>query len=304
MRDDFSKKVRDTIIKRAAYICSNPSCRKMTIAPSNVDENATQFIGVCAHISAAQVNGPRYRKELTTEMRRNVKNGLFLCAGCAMLIDKNNGMDYPEEMLLVWKQEHESWIQDNLNKSIPLKSSVIRKTSIASAVMAKTIHVHAAETKSRSKKSDKLDHDKTLFDKIMEFISEENFRLLISTLKGNESIRIDEIGLLHNLEEFLKLSSSSFIDESIEGKKQRLLKSIKKLNNFIHQHFDAYPYRQDENNFQVCLSPATNSDRAGKMDMELVSQHFKLHEKMVKVLDRLKDAYSRFRKEVKVILAI
>ncbi len=32
------------------------------------------------------------------------------------MIDKNNGADYSVQLLLHWKQEHESWVKENLNK--------------------------------------------------------------------------------------------------------------------------------------------------------------------------------------------
>ena len=36
-RDDFDKPVVDTLAKRAAYICSNPDCKTLTIAPFSED---------------------------------------------------------------------------------------------------------------------------------------------------------------------------------------------------------------------------------------------------------------------------
>jgi hypothetical protein len=32
------------------------------------------------------------------------------------MIDKNNGADFPEEMLRQWKSDHEDWVAQNLNK--------------------------------------------------------------------------------------------------------------------------------------------------------------------------------------------
>jgi hypothetical protein len=41
-RDDFNKPVIDALAKRAAFICSNPDCKTLTIAPS--DEDSLKFI--------------------------------------------------------------------------------------------------------------------------------------------------------------------------------------------------------------------------------------------------------------------
>ena len=36
-RNDFSPKIKEFISKRAAYICSNPKCRRLTLSPSEND---------------------------------------------------------------------------------------------------------------------------------------------------------------------------------------------------------------------------------------------------------------------------
>jgi len=35
------------------------------------------------------------------------------------MIDKNQGRDYPVELLFQWKGDHEAWVAKNLNKSAP-----------------------------------------------------------------------------------------------------------------------------------------------------------------------------------------
>jgi len=115
-RDDFPKPVADALGKRAAYICSNPECRVLTIAPSDEDESKFLYIGKAAHICAAASGGPRYSAEMTSEERKAAPNGIFLCSNCADMIDKNNGIDFSVERLRRWKEEHEKWVAANLNK--------------------------------------------------------------------------------------------------------------------------------------------------------------------------------------------
>jgi hypothetical protein len=38
IRDDFNKSVKDTLKLRSAFICSNPDCKKLTVAPANEDK--------------------------------------------------------------------------------------------------------------------------------------------------------------------------------------------------------------------------------------------------------------------------
>ena len=115
-RDDFPKHVADALAKRAAFICSNPECRALTIAPSEIEDSKFLYIGKAAHICAAAVGGPRYDARMTPEERKAASNGVFLCSNCADMIDKNSGLDFPVALLKGWKDAHEQWVGANLNK--------------------------------------------------------------------------------------------------------------------------------------------------------------------------------------------
>lgn len=115
-RDDFSKPVADALGKRAAFVCSNPDCRILTLASSDENESKFLYIGKAAHICAAAKGGPRYIAEMTPEERKSASNGIFLCSNCADMIDKNDGIDFPVERLRRWKDDHEKWVAANLNK--------------------------------------------------------------------------------------------------------------------------------------------------------------------------------------------
>jgi hypothetical protein len=115
-RDNFPRLAVDALCKRAAYICSNPNCRAQTLAPSDAEQGKYLYIGKAAHICGAAQGGPRYRGNMSTEERAGIANAIFLCSGCADMIDKNSGADFSEERLRHWKAEHEVWISENLNK--------------------------------------------------------------------------------------------------------------------------------------------------------------------------------------------
>lgn len=124
-RDDFDRKTIDILAKRASYICSNPSCRSLTLSPSEKDPEKYIFIGKGAHITAASTNGPRFDSSLSVEQRTSIENGIFLCSNCGDMIDKNGGLDFPVSLLKKWKRDHEIWVKDNLNKSVYSLISVI-----------------------------------------------------------------------------------------------------------------------------------------------------------------------------------
>ena len=115
-RDDFPRSVIDALGKRAAFICSNRDCRAQTLAPSEAEPTKYLYIGKAAHICAAAKGGPRYRSNMSAADRAAIGNAIFLCSGCADMIDKNNGADFPEEILRQWKFDHEAWVTQNLNK--------------------------------------------------------------------------------------------------------------------------------------------------------------------------------------------
>lgn len=116
MRDDFSEPIKNALAKRAAYICSNPDCRRLTVAPSSTDESKLLYIGCAAHITAASPGGPRFDSSLSPSQRNAASNGIYLCRSCGDLIDKNSGSDFEANVLHTWKKKHEAWISDNLNK--------------------------------------------------------------------------------------------------------------------------------------------------------------------------------------------
>jgi len=93
-------------------MCSNPSCRKQTIGP-NSDVNKVINIGVASHITAASANGPRFEEEMNQLERKSINNGIWLCASCAALIDKDISV-YTTDILLKWKTEAENEARLNL----------------------------------------------------------------------------------------------------------------------------------------------------------------------------------------------
>lgn len=116
-RDDFIVATKRALSMRAAYICSRPECRTLTLSPSPAKPDDYVMLGVAAHITAAAPGGPRYDESLSPEQRADIENGIFLCELCAKLIDKNQGQDHPARLLHDWKAQHERWVAEHLNRS-------------------------------------------------------------------------------------------------------------------------------------------------------------------------------------------
>lgn len=83
-RREFNRDVKERLAVRVCYKCSR--CRCPTAGPS-ADESGRVMIGVAAHICAASRGGPRFDPAQSEEERRSIRNGIWLCASCAKLID-------------------------------------------------------------------------------------------------------------------------------------------------------------------------------------------------------------------------
>ncbi len=118
MRDNFTSQIIDALKKRAAFICSNPDCKKMTVGPSEESDEKVIYFGRAAHICAASENGPRFDKNMTPEQRSSITNAIYLCSNCADMIDDNKGLDFKPETLQQWKIDHEIWVRESINKKI------------------------------------------------------------------------------------------------------------------------------------------------------------------------------------------
>jgi hypothetical protein len=113
-RHNFPANVVKKVAERAAYICSNPRCNRVTVGPDASSASASIKTGEAAHICAAAPGGPRYDMSQTETDRKSINNALWLCAACADLIDKNGGSGHPATHLRKWKRDHESLIKECL----------------------------------------------------------------------------------------------------------------------------------------------------------------------------------------------
>lgn len=116
MLPEFTVKTRDALGKRAAYLCSNPDCRKNTSGPSDTAPDKAIILGEAAHIYGAAIGSARYRAEMQDEARANITNGIWLCRNCHKMAD-DDPVGYPAEMLFAWREEHNRYVVDTLGKS-------------------------------------------------------------------------------------------------------------------------------------------------------------------------------------------
>lgn len=87
-RDEFSLPTKRDLAQRAAHKCS--ICRAPTAGPAESTES-TVNIGEAAHIEGASngVGAKRFNSNMTSEQRRHIRNGIWLCRNCHGLIDRD-----------------------------------------------------------------------------------------------------------------------------------------------------------------------------------------------------------------------
>ena len=129
-RDEFGSAARDTLAKRAGFLCSFPGCRRLTVGPSEDRESRLSMVGVAAHITAASALGPRYDATLSTVERSSDLNGIWMCQTHAKLIDDNPSTHTVVEIQR-WKRQHEDWVFSRVAKAENYVRNGVAKFSLS-----------------------------------------------------------------------------------------------------------------------------------------------------------------------------
>lgn len=111
MAPDFSQPTVTLLGYRSSVICNNPDCMTITVGPDDANGPLKLKLGEAAHICAARKDEPRYERSMTDDARAHFDNGIWLCASCHTLIDKNKGAGFPAKKLREWKKQHEDLIR-------------------------------------------------------------------------------------------------------------------------------------------------------------------------------------------------
>jgi hypothetical protein len=106
-RDNFTEETRRALRDRVGGLCSRPECGRLTVAPNDDDTDRVDVTGRAAHITAARKGGARHDETFSPEQRKSAANGIWLCADCADLVDKNEGKGFSVELLQSWKRSAE-----------------------------------------------------------------------------------------------------------------------------------------------------------------------------------------------------
>lgn len=144
-RHDFSAKTREMLAKRAGWLCSAPSCRALTIGPSETAVSKVSDVGKAAHITAAAPGGARYDATLSEQERKAYENGVWLCATHADQVDRDEER-FPRELLVAWRNAAEAAARDAQGRGLTDAQeisralvSVTREIDAAAAAIPKLV---------------------------------------------------------------------------------------------------------------------------------------------------------------------
>lgn len=106
-RDEFLTATKEALAERSGFRCSYLGCSNATVGPSDESDTAVARTGVACHITAASPGGKRYDSNLTPQERRDISNGIWMCASHSIEIDRDEAR-YTVNVLKHWKQISET----------------------------------------------------------------------------------------------------------------------------------------------------------------------------------------------------
>lgn len=112
-RDDFTPNDKRIMAERVSWKCSFPGCSRNTVGPNSDDPTKKINNGIAAHIHAAASGGPRYNPQMTSDERRHISNGIWMCRDHGNLIDADY-TEYSASTLRDWKEQAEKRAADSL----------------------------------------------------------------------------------------------------------------------------------------------------------------------------------------------
>lgn len=121
--DDFPQRIRQALALRAGYICSFENCGRLTAGPSDESPTSVAVVGMAAHIHAAAPGGRRYDSTMSSEQRKDIQNGIWLCNVHGTLIDRDESV-YTADGLRQMKRHHEYQIAKRVSSGEPSASTL------------------------------------------------------------------------------------------------------------------------------------------------------------------------------------
>lgn len=106
--NEFSASTKRIAAQRVGYLCSFPSCRKLTIGPNKEGSRKVSYTGKSCHIYAAAPGGKRFNPSLKAKEISSIDNCIHMCSEHGTRIDTDQ-VTFSVELLQKWKREAEDY---------------------------------------------------------------------------------------------------------------------------------------------------------------------------------------------------
>ncbi|MEH2387840.1 MAG: CHAT domain-containing protein [Nostoc sp.] len=152
-----------------------------------------------------------------------------------------------------------------------------------------------------------ITHDKEIFIKSDNFLSERKLRNFLDYLSATHCFRHSHLFNIIKLIDFFEETSNQYIIEELAQSSHNLVLVLQALLNFTSVNFYIFPdnihnLREDT---QFCLQPGMNTDRTiHAVSQEKMLLYDELMNEMYSYIDKLSESYEMYRHLVKKILII
>lgn len=147
-------------------------------------------------------------------------------------------------------------------------------------------------------------HDRLIFQKANELLSEEQLVNFIDQLEDDHSYYMDQSGAVDRFARFLAGSSNSFLSSALRKSAESFCLAWGGLGQFISYKFYIYPEGQSESPLRLCMAPNLNVDRAGMGTLDQVERYDELTTQLYCLTQNVTSEYRALRATVKAELFI
>lgn len=152
-----------------------------------------------------------------------------------------------------------------------------------------------------------ITHDKEIFIKSDNFMSERKLRNFLDYLSATHCFRHSHLSNIIKLISFFEETSNQYIIEHLAQSSHNLLLALQALLNFTGVNFYIFPdnIQNLRDDTQFCLQPEMNTDRTiHVVSQEKILLYDELKNEMYSYIDTVSESYETYRHLVKKILII
>ena len=136
--NEFTEKTKLKLAQRVGYRCSFPKCHRLTVGPIISSDDGVHIVGRACHIESAASGGPRFNSHMTSDERRNIRNGIWCCPIHSDIIDNDINL-FSVSTLIEWKRIAESYAYQLIDTSYVIDDKPYTLVQLSESMIFKAI---------------------------------------------------------------------------------------------------------------------------------------------------------------------